>query len=200
MDPEVQLVNQESERPRVPADEALYLSILGSIRYLMLCTRPDLAYPVRALCKFTAHPTEMHMNACKRLLRYISKTKNLGLHYGPFDYNTSPIPVGFSDADWAGDQSTRRSTGAYVCTISTNQPNTPHTAISSSSKQQSSVALSSNEAEYMALTQACKEALWVKRFIAEIEGMSGHKKEKPVKAIYRHAALRRDLARRQDQC
>jgi len=120
------------------------------------------------------------MNAAKRLLRYISKTKNHGLHFGPFDYNTSPTPFVFSDADWAGDKTTRRSTGAYVCTISTNQPNAAHTAISWSSKQQSSVALSSTEAEYMALRQACKEALWVKRFMAEIEDMSGHKKEKPV--------------------
>ena len=180
MDSGVQLVNQESERPQVPADEALYRSILGSIMYLMLCTRPDLAYPVGALSKFSSHPTEMHMNAAKRLLRYISKTKNHGLHFGPFDYNTSPTPFVFSDADWTGDKSTRRSTGAYVCTSSTNQANGAHTAISLSSKQQSSVALSSTEAEYMALTQACKEALWVKRFMAEIEDMSGQKKEKPV--------------------
>ena len=74
----------------------------------------------------------------------------------------------FSDADWAGDKDNRRSTGAYVCTISTCKTNSAHTAISWSSKQQATVALSSTEAEYMALTQACKEAIWVRRFLSEI--------------------------------
>jgi len=162
MEPGVQLLPVSPIPEEEKADETLYRSILGSIMYLMLCTRPDLAFAVGALSKFSSSPTAQHMNAVKRLLRYISKTRSYGLHFGPFDQEQPLTPFIFSDADWAGDKNTRKSTGAYVCTISTNQPNAPHTAISWSSKQQTSVALSSTEAEYMALTQACKEALWVK--------------------------------------
>ena len=180
MEPGVQLDSPEPERNPTPADETLYRSILGSIMYLMLCTQPDLGYAVGALSKFSSNRTEHHMKAAKRLLRYISKTKDHGLHFGPFDQGTDLTPFVYSDADWAGDRNTQRSTGAYVCTMSTNQPNSPHTAISWSSKQQSYVALSSTEAEYLVLTQASKQALWVKRFLAEIDVIWGkQRKRKP---------------------
>jgi hypothetical protein len=136
--------------------------------YLMLCTRPDLAFAVGRLSKYSSNPKAEHMTAAKRLLRYISKTKNHGLHFGPFTPGTSPTAFVFSDADWAGNTENRQSTGAYVCTITDGTANSPHTAISWSSKQQSTVALSSTEAEYMALTQACKEAIWVRRFLTEL--------------------------------
>jgi len=136
--------------------------------YLMLCTRPDLAFAVGKLSKFSSNPTLTHMNALKRLLRYISKTQDHALHFGPFDHTSKITPYMLSDADWAGDKDNRRSTGAYVCTISDNKANSAHTAVSWSSKQQATVALSSTEAEYMALRQACKEAIWVRRFMGEI--------------------------------
>ena len=162
-----------NQEPDAKVDQALYRSILGSIMYLMLCTRPDLAFAVGKLSKFSANPNQQHMNAVKRLLRYVGKTRNLGLHFGPFTESGKPTPTVFSDADWAGDKETRRSTGAYVCTISDNKPSSPHSAISWSSKQQSTIALSSTEAEYMALTQASKEGIWVRRFMDEISKVSG---------------------------
>ena len=149
-------------------DETLYRSILGSIMYPMLSTRPDLAFAVGKLSKFSSNPSSIHMKALKRLLRYISKTRDHSLHFGPFDPTSKITPYMFSDADWAGDKDNRRSTGAYVCTISTHKTNSPHTAISWSSKQQATVALSSTEAENMARTQACREAIWVRRFLCEI--------------------------------
>jgi len=164
------------DHSEAPEDYTVYRSILGSVMYLMLCTRPDLAYAVGALSKYSAKPTASHMKAVQRVLRYISKTRNYGLHFGPFNNETQPIPTVFSDADWAGDRETRRSTGAYICTLSDHKSNSPHTAITWASKQQSTIALSSTEAEYMALTQACKEALWVKRFVREIADISGQAK------------------------
>ena len=149
-------------------DQTLYRSILGSIMYLMLCTRPDLALAVGKLSKFSSNPSPTHMNALKRLLQYISKTQDHALHFGPFDHTSKITPYMFSDADWAGDKDNRTSTGAYVCTISDNKANSAHTAVSWSSKQQATVALSSTEAQYMALTQACKEAIWIRRFMGEI--------------------------------
>lgn len=126
--------------------------------YLMLCTRTDLAFAIRKLSKYSANPTTEHLKAAKRLLRYTSKTRNVGLHFGPFSPAGLPTACVFSDADWAGDIENRPSTGAYICTISDGTPNSPHPAISWSSKQQPTIALSSTEAEYMAMTQACKEA------------------------------------------
>jgi len=161
---------------RPVTNSTLYRSVLGSLMSLMLCTRPDLAYAVGALSKYSAKPTATHMKAVQRVLRYISKTCNYGLHFGPFNNEAQPIPRVFSDADWAGDRKTRRSTGAYACTLSDHKCNSPDTAITSSSKQQSTIALSSTEAEYMALTQACKQALWVKRFMREIADISGQAK------------------------
>ena len=151
-----------------PADQTLYCSILGSMMYIMLCTRPDLAFAIGKLSKFSSNPSTEHINAVKRLLRYTSKTRKLGLHFGPFPPGSQPKSFVFSDTDWAGDTESRRSTGAYICTISTGVPNSPHTAISWSSKQQATIALSSTEAEYMALTQASKEPIWVSRFLTEL--------------------------------
>jgi len=86
-----------------PTDETLYRSILGSMMYLMLCTRPDLAFAIGKLSKFSSYPSTEHMNAVKRLLRYTSKTRKLGLYFGLFPPGSQPKALLFSDADWAGD-------------------------------------------------------------------------------------------------
>ena len=168
MEPGSRLTNNSETPDSTQADEILYRSILGSMMYLMLCTRPDLAFAIGKLSKYSANPTTEHLKAAKRLLRYTSKTRNVGLHFGPFSPAGLPTAYVFSDADWAGDIENRRSTGAYICTISDGTSNSPHTAISWSSKQQPTIALSSTEAEYMAMTQACKEAIWVRRLLTEL--------------------------------
>jgi len=141
--------------------------------YLMLCTWPDLAYAVGALGKFSSNSRQPHMNAVKRLLRYVSKTRAQGLHFGPFTQDSTPVAYVFSDADWAGDPNKRRRTGAYLCTICDQRSNSVHTAVSWSSKQQAMVALSSTESESMALTQACKEVICVQRFMQELATITG---------------------------
>ena len=137
----------------------------------MLCTRPDIAYAVGALSKFSSNPKKSHMLAARHLLRYVNKTASLSLHFGPFQNTTTLCPVLYSDADWAGDQETRRSTGAYVCML-TDATMSSKSAVSWSSKKQQTIALSSTEAEYMALTQAAKEAIWVTRFMTELSASS----------------------------
>lgn len=168
MEPGSRLTTSSESADTTPADETLYHSILGSMMYLMLCTRPDLAFAIGRLSKYSSNPTTEHLKAAKRLLRYTSKTRNVGLHFGPFTPKCQPTAFLFSDADLAGDTENRRSTGVYICTISDGTPTSAHTAISWSSKQQQTVALSSTEAEYMPLTQACKEAIWVRRLLAEL--------------------------------
>jgi len=144
-------------------NETEYRSMIGSLMYLMLCTRQDIAFAVGALSRYNNSPRASHRSAAKHLLRYVKKTAHLGLTLGPFT-TTDLHPILYSDADWAGDLDTRKSTGGYVCMLA-------RSAVSWSSKRQQTVALSSTEAEYMALTQAAKEAIWVSRFLAELQGI-----------------------------
>ena len=173
LNPGLKLVDTEE-----PAeDETIYRSLLRSLMYLMLCTRPDIAFAVRALSKLSSNPMKSHMLAARHLLKYINKTALLSLHLGPFE-STSLRPILYSDADWAGDPETRRSTGGYVCIIT--DPSTHKATVSWSSKKQQTIALSSTEAEYMALTQAAKEAIWVGRFLAELSGNLEHTSPKAI--------------------
>ena len=104
------------------------------------------------------------MNAAKHLLRYVKKTAHLGLRLGCFTAGQDRYLVFYSDADWARDVDTRKSTGGYVCVLREERSpgeGSTWSAVSWSSKKQQTIALSSTEAEYMALTQAAKEAIWV---------------------------------------
>ena len=95
------------------------------------------------------NPTNQHWTAVKRILRYLNGTKELGLLYNSGEMKDC---VGYSDADWAGDLDDRKSTSGYIF-------HTGGAAVSWKSKKQSSVALSTAEAEYMALASAAQEAL-----------------------------------------
>ena len=131
--------------------------------YAMLGTRPDIAYAVGLVSQFSTNPNSEHWAAVKRIFRYLAGTRGLGIHYG--GGNTCG---GYSDSNWGGSQD-RRSTSGYVFLMNTG-------AISWASKKQSVVALSSTEAEYMALTQAIKEVLWLRTLLVEL-GAPWHAKE-----------------------
>jgi hypothetical protein len=87
-------------------DETTYMSLVGSLRYLVN-TRPDLAYSVGFLSKFCERPIEEHLAAVKRIIRYIIGTLNLGCQYGRGDQWRL---IGYSDSDLACDLDTSRST------------------------------------------------------------------------------------------
>jgi hypothetical protein len=134
-----------------------YQRAIGSLMYAMLGSRPDIAFAVSMVSRFASNPTAEHMKAVKRILRYLKGTLNYQLTYrGDLQALT-----GYSDADWAGDKDTRRSTGGFVFNVGSG-------IVSWSSKRQATVALSSCESELMAQTQAAKEAIWLKRFLSEI--------------------------------
>ena len=141
-------------------DQHQYQSAVGSLLYLSVATRPDITYAVSNVSKFSANPTTRHWMAVKRIMRYLRSTTNLGLL---FTSQTMGECVGYSDADWGGDLDDRKSTFGYVFLISGG-------AVSWRSKKQTCVALSTAEAEYIALASATQEALWMRRLSAELIG------------------------------
>jgi hypothetical protein len=143
---------------------SLYQSMVGSLMYLMVATRPDLAYAVGAVSQYMAGPDEEHLAAVKRILRYEEGTTSYKLTLGG-----EPAAMkleGWSDADWAANDIDRKSISGYCFKLGAG-------AVSWKSKKQTSVALSSTEAEYMALTLATKEAMWIKLFLTELGVFKG---------------------------
>ena len=144
-------------------DITKYQSIVGKLMYAMIATRPDLAFAVSTLGRFNAAPNATHLEAAKKTLRYLRKTANVGLVYSPTTSNEiSNEIISFCDSDWPGDLDSRRSTTAYVFMLSNG-------AISWKSRRQQTVALSSTEAEYMAVTDASKEGIWLRSLYSEIK-------------------------------
>ena len=96
-------------------DQQLYQSAVGSLMYLSVSTRPDIAFAVGSLARFSTKPTKVHWTALKCVFRYLRGTINLGILYSQ---KGSQECVGFSDADWAGDVNDRKSTSCYLFLIS----------------------------------------------------------------------------------
>ena len=142
-----------------PVDVKEYQIAIGSITYVTTISRPDLSAALGILSKFMANPGTEHWKGIKRILRYIKGTLNYGLLYSCD--GTIPILIGYSDADWGGDLSTRRSTSGYVFQI---QGNT----VSWCSKRQACVSKSTTEAEYIALSTASQEGVWLRRLLNDI--------------------------------
>jgi hypothetical protein len=139
-----------------PTDQP-YAEVVGSLMYLMTCTRPDLAQSVGALSRFVSDPRARHWEAAVKVLRYVVGTSDLGLQFGG---KTRDI-VGYCDADYAGDLDSRKSTTAYVWLMHGG-------AVSWSSVLQPTVALSTAEAEYMAAAGAAREALWMRKILVDL--------------------------------
>ncbi|CAI7906618.1 unnamed protein product [Closterium sp. NIES-54] len=142
-----------------PCDEA-YPELVGSLMYAMMCTRPDLAYPVSVLSRYVAPGrfTSHHWSAAKRVLRYLKGTQDYVLTLGGF----SPVRLeGYSDSSYADDQSDRRSFQGYCFTLGSG-------VVSWRSTRSSSVSLSTCEAELYAGTMAAQEARWLSFLLAEL--------------------------------
>ncbi|XP_059066100.1 secreted RxLR effector protein 161-like [Cryptomeria japonica] len=140
-----------------------YASVVGSLMYSMVSTRPDIAQVVGVLSQFMANPGKLHWDDVKRVLKYFKGTTQYALCYqGNSTRSSRSISIrGYVDADWAGDIDRRRSTSGYVFTVNGG-------AISWISKRQSVTALSTTEAEYMASTHACQEVVWLKRLCSDV--------------------------------
>ena len=142
----------------VCVDQQLYQSAIGSLMYLSVSSRPDITYAVGNSARFSSKPTKEHWTALKRVLHYLKGTMKHGILYSQ---KGSGECVGYSDADWAGDINDRKSTSGYVFQISGG-------AITWKSKKQGCVALSTSEAEYIALSSAVQESVWLRRLTSEL--------------------------------
>ncbi|CAM8876419.1 unnamed protein product [Rhodiola kirilowii] len=149
---------EEKQMLNVPYDVAV-----GSIMYGMICTRPDLAFSISVLSRYMSNPGIKHWEAMKYLLRYLLGTKGLGLVYK--DHEPKVGIVGYVDSDYASNRDNRKSTTAFYFTWNGN-------CVSWKSQLQPIVALSSTEAEYIAATEAAKEAIWLSGIVKEISGIS----------------------------
>src|SRR2546423_14727634 len=128
-----------------------YQQIVGELQFASLVARPDISCAVGTLSQFNIKPTSTYLAAAKRVLRYLKGTVELGIVYSAPPGEASA----FSDADWAGDRETRKSRTGYVVMLNNG-------AVSWRSSLQPTVALSTTEAEYMALTEVTKEVEWVR--------------------------------------
>ncbi|CAL2259645.1 unnamed protein product [Prunus armeniaca] len=126
-----------------------YSSAVGSLMYAMICTRPDITHAVGVVSKFLSKPGREHWNAVKWILIYLRGTSKMSLCFG----GGKPALIGYTDAYMAGDLDSRKSTSGYLITFLGEQ---------------------FREAELIAATKACKEMLWMKRFLQEL-GQEQHK-------------------------
>jgi hypothetical protein len=170
LDPSVRLsssMSPQSEEEKNEMSSIPYLQAVGALMYLAVATRPDIAYSVGVLARFSKNPGMQHWKAVKHLFRYLKGTLDYKLTYSA---NTSSpeLFATYSDADHAGNVDNGRSTSGYLVKMGGG-------AISWSSRLQSIVALSTTEAEYVAATAAGQEIIWLRNLLTEL----GYKFDSP---------------------
>ncbi|KAI4357255.1 hypothetical protein L6164_001216 [Bauhinia variegata] len=137
-----------SEAKRMEISQVPYASVVRSLMFAMICIRLDIAHAVGMVTRYMTNLSREHWNVVKRVLRYLKGTENVALCYGGSDF----IVKGYVDSDYACDLNKSKSTTGYVFALAGG-------AVSWVSKLQSVVATSTTKAEYVAATQASKEAV-----------------------------------------
>eukprot|EP00253_Pinus_taeda_P011795 PITA_11795 len=144
-------------------DATLYHQLVGKILYLTH-TPPDLSFVVGLVARFMQNPRESHWKVAKIILRYVRGTIQFGIHYS---IEASPLLVGFTDSDWAGDPDDRKSTVGCVFTLGLGP-------ITWACKKQGAISLSSSEAKHRGAVEAIKEALWLRQILSEFGFQQQH--------------------------
>ena len=159
-------ISAKTHLAKLTVDEACttepYRSLVGSLMYLMTSTRLDLAVAVSTLGQFMANPGPTHWSAAKRVGRYLKGTADFGLEsrFTP-DLDFSNLISAYCDADWATDPIDRKSFSGYVIFVGS-------CVISWKCKKQTAIAMSTAEAEYMALALVAMEVIWMRKLLADI--------------------------------
>ena len=156
----------KTEGEKAAMKDVPYRQLVGALLYLANCTRPDIAHAVGVCARFGSNPGRVHWQALKHVLRYLRGTREYGITFG-LDRDAG-IPHtcihGYVDGNWGGDPDDRRSTTGYIY-MSYGGP------VCWRSKKQASTALSSCESEYMAASEAAKEAIWLTRLYKQDFGI-----------------------------
>ena len=195
--------------PRKEGEKAMdqssvsYLSAIGSLMYLANCTRPDISFAVNLLARFSQDPTERHWTGIKQIFRYLSGTQDLGLYFANHNQNRNDLSgyikdfpnigqneepiVGYADAGYNSDPHKSKSQTGYVFIYN-------GTAISWKSTKQTITATSSNHSEIIALHEASRECIWLRRLINHFQSKSGYSLiEKPTVIFEDNAACVRQF-------
>lgn len=141
----------------VLVDPSEFKQLIGSLRYLTT-TQPDLIFSVNLVSRYMESPTEQHMLAVKKILRYVQGTQGLGIQY---KCGEKTELTGFVDSDYAGDVDDRRSTSGFVFMLGGG-------AIAWASKKQPIVTLSTTEAEFVSAAYGACQAMWIRNVLEEI--------------------------------
>ena len=135
-----------------------YQSIIGSLLYIMLGTCPDITYAVTKLAQFSTNPSHEHMEKAKYICRYLNSTADYAL---VFDGSSGEGVIGYTDSDWAANPIKCRSITGYFFKLANG-------IFSWQSRAQKTVALSSTEAEYMAMSDCSRQAMWIQSLLGEL--------------------------------
>jgi Reverse transcriptase (RNA-dependent DNA polymerase) len=152
-----------------------YLSAIGSLLYLANTTRPDISFSVNFLARFCQQPTKRHWNGVKQILKYLKGTADTGLFYK--NTKNSSNLVGYADAGYVSDPKTGQSQTGYVFMQN-------NAAVSWRSVKQTTVATSTNHAEIIALYEASRECVWLRKLITELKSNLGSVKPIPKTVIF----------------
>lgn len=150
-------VNLESCDQNIDYIDVPYREAVGSLMFLSVVSRPDISYAVGMVARFVNSPNQACWNAVKKIIRYLMKTRSLGIYYS----GLSQELMGFADADHANDQNSRKSITGYVSLLN-------GSVVTWCSQKQRIVALSSMEAEYVAASTAAQELLWIRQFLKDV--------------------------------
>ncbi|KAI5335957.1 hypothetical protein L3X38_026091 [Prunus dulcis] len=152
-----------TESGELLSNPTMFRSVVRALQYLTFI-RPDLAYAINTVCQYMNSPTDVHWLLVKRILRYVQGTMNFGINFTSISPTvTDPWQLSaHSDADWAGDINTRRSTTSSVVFLGNNP-------ISWQSKKQGSVSRSSTEAEYRALANTAADIAWIRQVLQDVK-------------------------------
>jgi hypothetical protein len=165
----VKLVEAKDNERLSETETTLLRSIIGSLQYASISTRPDITHAVNTVSRFMQNGGRQHMVAAKRVLHYLQGTQHLGLVYKK-DANlkidsegqkTVLTVTGYCDSDWGGDPLDRRSTSGYCVFVNGN-------LVSWKTKKQPTVAQSSTEAELMASVELMNDIQWVRMILGEL--------------------------------
>ncbi|CAM6117598.1 unnamed protein product [Calypogeia fissa] len=137
-----------------------YDSAVGSLMYLMVCTKPDISHAIGLVSRYMANPGKVHWEAVKWILRYLKGTSYVGLLFDAQGDSARSI-IGYVDSDYGGDLDHRKSTSGYTFTLAGG-------CVSWRSTKQKCISQSFTEAEYVAAAEATKEAIWLNKLVRDL--------------------------------